>query len=85
MSVTVNPSNSELMDKRSQLLELLGDAGERIAAAQVHVARQRNIIELLTESGEDTAYASKLRDVFEALHDLHLVERDRILSKLRKG
>ena len=55
---------------------------EQVVQGDRHIARQRDIVELLSRGGYDTADARALLQEFEESQAMHLADRDRLRAEL---
>jgi len=56
-------------------------AEEHVAQGERHIARQRELIELLSRGGHDTTAARKLLQSFADSQVMHVADRDRLLKE----
>ena len=62
--------------------ERLAMAERHITRGELHIARQKELVERLGQSGHDTTEAIKLLGLFEATQALNVADRDRLRSEL---
>lgn len=55
---------------------------EQVAQGERHIERQRDLVELLSRGGYDTADARALLQEFEESQAMHLADRDRLRAEL---
>jgi len=73
-----------LMD--SSLIEVhLALVEEHVAQGARHIARQRDLVDLLSRGGRDTEDARALLRRFEESQAMNLADRDRLRKELRES
>ncbi len=70
---------------RATLQSVLTRTDERIAQAQQHVDRQRDIVADLASSGWDARRAMKALVVFEQMLEAHFAERDQLVFLMQRA
>jgi len=64
------------------MIEHLAQAERHVAQGELHLIRQREIIDELERGGHDTASARDLLLKLEETQALHIADRDRIRAEL---
>jgi len=68
--------------EREMLIEHLSQANRHVAESEMHVERQRNLVENLARDGHDIREHAALLQQFEELLAQHIKERDRLVREL---
>jgi hypothetical protein len=69
---------------RQTLLDHLALAERHASEAEIHVARQRELVAKMEQSGHETGLARALLLKFEELLAIHKADRDRLRSEVQK-
>lgn len=64
------------------LIEHLSQADRHVAESEMHVERQRNLVENLARDGHDIREHAALLQQFEETLALHIKNRDRLVREL---
>jgi hypothetical protein len=70
---------------REMIMEHLSTAERHVAEGEMHVERQRILVENLARDRHDTKQAEALLKQFEEVLALHMQDRDRLLKELAES
>jgi hypothetical protein len=70
---------------REMIMEHLSTADRHVAEGEMHVERQRILVENLARDRHDTKQAEALLKQFEEVLALHMQDRDRLLKELAES
>jgi hypothetical protein len=70
---------------RAMKMEHLSTADRHVAEGEMHVERQRILVENLARDRHDTKQAEALLKQFEEVLALHMQDRDRLLKELAES
>jgi hypothetical protein len=69
---------------RQTLLDHLASAERHVSDAEIHIARQRELVAKMERDGHETGLARSLLLKFEELLAIHMADRERLRGELQK-